>query len=430
MFLIMIFNFLSGFINIYAAGFISPTIQAALGFVEQLYFLIIIIINAINIGTIALISRAAGAGDHLRAVAVARQSLLFGGFSATVIMITGILFSRTIIAVAGFPPETRDIASFFFRVFAIMLLPNAVLIISNAIFQASGEVKKPLLTMAFVTIVHIALLSLFVFGFLSFPSLGYQGIAAATVLSITAGMAVNLILFSLTRWRAIYAFPPRTSLETMRRIAGLGWPVALLQVAWNAGSIILYNILGRLGDKSITALASITAGLRIEAIIYLPAFALNMAASVLIGQNLGAGNSGRAEETGWKIAKAGVVLMSSMAVIIFILAEPLARILTNDPHVHAETVRYLRFNMLSEPFMALSVVLGGCLQGAGDTRGAMWVIVRAMWLIRLPLAYLLAIVLGYGAPGVWGAMVISMCVQGLLMTARFRSGRWKTVVVD
>ena len=71
----------------------------------------------------------------------------------------------------------------------------------------------------------------------------------------------------------------------IKKVAVLGWPAAFLQIAWNAGSIVLYNILGRLGDTSITAIASLTNGFRIEAIIYLPAFALNMAASVLIGQN-------------------------------------------------------------------------------------------------------------------------------------------------
>jgi len=81
--------------------------------------------------------------------------------------------------------------------------------------------------------------------------------------------------------------------------------------------------------------------------------------------------------------------------------------------------------MISEPFMALSVVLGGALQGAGDTKGTMWVIIIAMWFIRLPLAYFLAVIMHYGATGVWVAMITSMAVQGLLMTWRFRTGHWK-----
>jgi Na+-driven multidrug efflux pump len=172
-----------------------------------------------------------------------------------------------------------------------------------------------------------------------------------------------------------------------------------------------------------------TNGFRIEAVIFLPAFALNMAASVLMGQNLGAANPDRAEELGWKIGKTAVALMSLMALVMFILAEQIASVFTSNPDVLAETVRYLRFNLVSEPFMALSVVLGGGLQGAGDTRGTMWVVVTAMWLIRLPLAYVLAIPLGYGATGVWVAMLISMVIQGAMMAARFRSGKWKNIRV-
>jgi Na+-driven multidrug efflux pump len=213
----------------------------------------------------------------------------------------------------------------------------------------------------------------------------------------------------------------------MRLIISLGWPAALLQIAWNAGSIILYNILGRLGEQSIIALASITNGLRIESIIFLPAFALNMTAAVLVGQNLGAGKPDHAAQLGWRISFAGAALFSLIAAVIFFMAEPCAALLSKDPLVVAETARYLKLNMLSEPFMALSMILGGGLQGAGDMRGSMMVIVVGMWFIRLPLAVVLGLLLGYGAPGVWMAMVISMIVQGMLMAVRFYRGKWKGI---
>ena len=80
--------------------------------------------------------------------------------------------------------------------------------------------------------------------------------------------------------------------------------------------------------------------------------------------------------------------------------------------------------------MVLSLVLGGGLQGAGDTRGSMWVIIIGMWLIRLPLAFFLALILAYGAIGVWVAMVISMTSQGLLMVRRYHKGSWKELQLD
>jgi putative MATE family efflux protein len=425
MLLIMIFDFFVGFTDVYVAGFISPEVQAAVGFVSLLYFFVIIIANAISIGTVALVSRAIGGGDFGRALEVARQSLLFGGMVAVLLSLAGLILYRQIVAAAGFPPEIRAIAETFLRIFAIALGANYLLLISNALFRASGDVKKPLVTMFFVMVANVIGDFGLVFGFWVIPPLGYPGIAIATAVSVVLGMVINLALLSRTRWRAIYQRAWGFLPGTIRQIVRLGWPAAMLQIAWNAGTIILYNILGRLGEASITALAAIANGLRIEAMIFLPAFALNMTASVLIGQNLGAGNPDRAERMGWRIAAVGIVVLSLMAVVVFFRAGDFAALVARDPAVLKETTRYLRYNMIGQPFIALSLSLGGSLQGAGDTRGTMWVIVIAMWLIRLPLAWILALSLGLGAAGVWTAMVVSMTCQGLLMARRFHGGRWK-----
>jgi len=430
MLLIMLFNFMVGFTDIYVAGLINPRVQAAIGFINQLYFLLIIVANAISIGTVALVSRNIGSGDIARARANAKQSLIFGSLVAVVLTVTGLAFHQEIIAAAGFPPEIREIGATFLQIFAFALGPSYLLIISNAVFRASGEVRKPLLTMFVFSAINIIGDFALVFGIPPFPKMGYPGIALSTAIAATIGMGINFIFLSSQRWKDLYRTSWTISMTAIKTIASLGWPAALLQIAWNAGSIVLYNILGRLGNASIMALAALTNGLRIEAIIFLPAFALNMAASVLVGQNLGAKNPERAEAVGWKIAWVGVALLSTMAVVIFINADYFASFLTKDPGVLAETARYLRITMFSEPFMALSLILGGGLQGAGDTRGSIWVIVIGMWVIRLPLAVLLALVLGYGAVGVWVAMISSMTVQGLLMARRFYRGQWKALKVE
>jgi MATE family multidrug resistance protein len=427
--LIMIFNFFVGFTDIYVAGLIGPTIQAAVGFVSQLYFLLIIIANAISIGTVALVSRSAGSGDLLGAFENAKQSLILGLVVAALLTIGGILFYREIVAFAGFPEEIRGISETFLRVFALSLGPNYLLIISNAVFRSAGEVKKPLFTMFLVSVLNMIGDFGLVFGIFPFPKIGFPGIALATAVSTAVGMGLNLVFLSSEQWKPVYARPWTIPLARIKTIVNLAWPAALLMIAWNAGSIVLYNILGRLGEASIVALAALTNGLRIEAIIFLPAFALNNAAAVLVGQNLGAQKPERASKVGWEIALAGVVFLSCVACVVFVWAEHFAALLAKDPAVLEETTHYLRINMFSEPFMAMSLALGGGLQGAGDVRGTMWVIIIGMWLIRLPLAFLFALLLGYGAIGVWAAMAVSMTVQGTLMALRFHRGKWKGLEV-
>ncbi|TAN42761.1 MAG: MATE family efflux transporter [Nitrospirae bacterium] len=427
---IMVFNFFVGLADVYVAGLISPETQAAVGFVSQIYFFIIILANAIGIGTLALVARETGAGDTAKALQTARQSLFFSLLIGSALTGLTLAFHREIIALAGFPGPVREIAEKFLRIFALSLGPNYVLIISNAVFRATGEVRKPLLTMFIVSLINIAGDFMLVFGSYPVPAMGYQGIAVATSLSVFIGLCVNLLFLTQGRWRRVFSDRGPLSPELIGKIVRIAWPAAVLQVAWGAGTIMLYNILGRLGDESIVAMASLTNGLRIEAVIYLPAFALNMAASVLVGQNLGSGDPVRAAAAGWRITGAGMLVISLMSVTVYIFAELFASGLTGNPEVIRETARYLRFNMLAEPFMAMSAVLGGGLQGAGDTKGTMWVIIVSMWLIRLPLAYALALSFGYGALGVWFAMVLSMTIQGCLMALRFYRGGWRSLAVD
>jgi len=425
MLLVMFFNFLVGLTDIYVAGFLGPDIQAVVGFVSELYFFIIIVANAISIGTVALLSRAVGAGNSEGAVSSARQSLLFGAICAIVLTAVGLIFHENLISLAGFTGKISEIAGEFFVVFALALVPNYIVILSNAIFRAGGEVKLTLAAMFCVSVINIALDFILVFGLFSFRGIGYRGIALATAIAMFAGMIICVMLFRKSRWENIFSGTWNISFDLIRRIFIVSWPMALLQVSWNAGNIILYNILSRIEEGSITAMAAFTSGLRIEAVIYLPVFALNMAGSVLTGQNLGAGSPERAERIGWKITFAGVTFVTLMSLPIFIWAGFVSAPVAKDPQVLDETVRYLRIMMLSEPLMALSLILGGCLQGAGDTKGTMLVIVSALWIIRLPLAYFLSVVAGYGALGVWLAMVISMYFQGIAMTIRFKQGRWK-----
>ena len=98
MLLIMIFNFFVGLTDVYVAGFISPGVQAVVGFVGQIFFLNIIIANAISIGTIALLSRSIGSGDFSSAVRIARQSLIFGILAASVTALNGLEVTPSIIS--------------------------------------------------------------------------------------------------------------------------------------------------------------------------------------------------------------------------------------------------------------------------------------------------------------------------------------------
>ena len=429
MLLIMLFNFIVGFTDIYVAGLLGSHIQAAVGFIEQLYFLMIIFANAISTGSVAIVSRAAGSGDMAEARQASSQSLGFGLILAIFFTCAGLLIPRLIVSAAGFPHEISQIAVVFLRIFAISLGFNYFLIISSAILRALGTPEKPLISMGLYAGLNVILDFAFVFGWGPFPSLGYAGIALATTVSVIAATAVNILFLVRLGWSSMFSSLMRLTRHYVLRLISVSWPMALVMIAWNAGTVVLYHILAHLPENHIQAMAAYANGLRIEAIIFLPAFAFNMAASVLVGQNLGAQKMDRAARFGWQIALVAAATLAGIAAPLYLFAPEVASILTADSLVLEETVSYLRYNLSVTPFMALSLSLGGGLQGAGDTRGVMLVIVFAMWLIRLPLAYLLGVHLGWGAQGIWLAMILSMTVQGTLMSIRFYLGKWKSIKI-
>jgi Na+-driven multidrug efflux pump len=145
----------------------------------------------------------------------------------------------------------------------------------------------------------------------------------------------------------------------------------------------------------------------------------------MVGQNVGAGLADRAARLAWRTAGVGALALGLLAAVIYGLAEVLSGLLTSDPLVFGETVRYLKINMLAEPFMAVSLALSGSFMGAGDARTPLYVISAAMWLVRLPLAWLLAFPLALGPTGIWLAMTLSMISQGGLMAWRFKAGNWR-----
>jgi Na+-driven multidrug efflux pump len=164
--------------------------------------------------------------------------------------------------------------------------------------------------------------------------------------------------------------------------------------------------------------------MRTEGLIFMPLMALSLSVSSIVGQNLGALRYDRAIEAGWKVTWIGVALMFVMGTVLFIFASQFANFMSQDPETIKFVTEYLRINACAEPFLALGMVLGGALQGAGDTRTPMVITLICHWMIRLPLAYLLALQLHMGPSGAWSAMAISVAIMGLLTAFWFRSKKW------
>jgi putative MATE family efflux protein len=422
MIFIMFFEFVIGLTDIYIAGEISKEIQAAYGFVIQLYFVFIIIANALTTGTVSVVSRLFTAGD--------RQTLGNTIYSATMTTITsgiffsiaGIVFSPVLITFINIPGELKSFAVPLGTIYAAGLLFHYIVINTNGILRACKQVRASLKTMFIVSTVNVALNFLLVFH----TSIGYRGIALSTAVSVVVGCVINLSYI-----RGLLSGVARFSKESVRSIIHIGWPFGLNQILWQSHSMAIYLILSTLPQNRVEILAAFAAGLRIESAIFLPAMAFHMANAVIAGNLLGENRKEDAFRAGVTTAVMGVVVVSFLTLAVILGAKWIVPALSNNPVVISECIRYLYISMLSEPFLAFWMILGGTLSGAGDTRGIMVIVASCTWFIRVPLCYLWIAICGFDVSAVWWTMSLSQFVTVIFIARRYKRKKWlETSITD
>ncbi len=430
MMMVMFFQFSIGITDVYVAGYMGTEVLAAVGYVGQLYFTLIILANGISVGTVSMVSQAYGAKSCQGVANVGSHSVVLGVAISGVLTILAQLYTADLVWLAGMPVAIQGIAEAFIRIFSLVLVPTYIMIISAGILRASGRIRIAMINSAVAATLNVLGDLVLGFGYGPIPALGFRGIAWSSATASTVGMALNLFWVShgpngLSWSRIIRPMGP-----CLKNLIKLGVPTALQQTAWNLGTLVVYFLVGRLAIGEITALAAMTAGLRIEALIFLPIFAFNMACAVLTGNRLGAGDIAGARSGAKAAALLCLTIIFIPALIIFIAAPHLSGLLSSDPAVMAEMTRYLRINMIGMPFMAIGITFAGALQGAGDTLGTMRIIFTGMWLIRIPLILFVIHIFRTGAHGIWWCMTFSIIIMCGLLVNRFRGAAWVMASVD
>jgi Na+-driven multidrug efflux pump len=118
--------------------------------------------------------------------------------------------------------------------------------------------------------------------------------------------------------------------------------------------------------------------------------------------------------------------MSSAGLFMFIFAPQLMRFFTRDLQVITLGARVLRIEAFAQPFFALSIVIGGILRGAGDTKWPFINSLIGMWIVRILPASILILAFNFGLEAAWSCMVADLVVRGLLNYYRYHKREWIT----
>jgi MATE family multidrug resistance protein len=302
--------------------------------------------------------------------------------------------------------------------------------VGGTLFRAARQVIAPLIVVMVSCVMNVLGDLCFGLGWLGFPEFGMAGIAWS-MFSANA-VAALMTLFFLRR-RGLIARRPFPPLRWVRRGAPYLFKVAVPACAssllWHAGYLTMFVITASLPDGA-SALAGLTAGMRIESLLYMPANAFMVTASILVGNALGAGDRAAAKRTGVALALLAAVSMSTLGACMWPFIGDLSQVFSPDAEVQRQIVNYLFFNVLVVPFTVSGMVLNGVMTGAGATVFSLIVNTSCIWLIRLPFGYGLSHLVYHDAYGVYMAMVISMTVQTTAMAWVFFRRDWASYALN
>ncbi len=418
---------LASLFDAWIAGRIGSSAQAAIGVGTQIMYLLIILTNALPMGTSALVSRFWGAGDKANALEAARHSIIFAFFFGTASVIFGLSICRPLLRFLGATPETEELAWQLLQFELLSNLPFCVLWITKAVFRAKGNARLPMAITFFtcaVTVCSELLLCIYPF------QLGMAGIGISWLVASFLSAAIILHLLKESDFgnalNLKYLMPKYWSLTWLKRLMNIGIPACIQDVVWVVCNFAILLILARTHDPT-AGQAAWAVGLRVEELLAsFPLYALARASGTIVGQNLGAQRPDRASLAGWQIAAASACWCLIVVICMFLFGRNIAGFMSNSPDVIADSVQYLQIIGLSLPFQAYAITLFGAMQGAGYTRWPMIAEVVCLLFVRLPLCFYLSIGLHLGSLGTWIGMSLSVVLVGLLAAWQFKMGAWKT----
>ena len=218
----------------------------------------------------------------------------------------------------------------------------------------------------------------------------------------------------------------RIDLNIIRRMVKIGVPASVMSIQRSLGYLVLAWLMVPFGTFAVAGHSLIQ---RIDTLIFLPTWAIGSSAGVLVGQNLGAQQVQRAVRSTWLASAVIAVVMIAVTAAILLWADGIVGIFNNEPGLMDIASTFLRIAAAGYLLMALTVVLQQVLSGAGDTMPAMLISLMMIWVVQLPLAYLMPRLTDFGVYGIRWALVIGVFAGAVAYIVYFHIGRWKRKMV-
>lgn len=417
-------------VDLYFVGHLENSSFAiqTVGLTESVLTIIYSLAIGISMAATAVVARRIGEKDPKAAGKAAMQAILVAVVINLIITIFGVYFGTDILLLMGASPEAAEHGTPFIQIMMGSSIVITLLFLINGIFRGAGNAAIAMKSLWIANISNIILCPIFINGLGPIPAFGLTGAAIATTIGRSIGVAYQLYhLFNGKNLLKITLSCMKPNRELIQNIVKIASPAVLQFVIASCSWIFLAQLVATTGGDN--GSAGYQTAMRLMMFFLLPAWGMSNAAATLVGQNLGAKEVRRAEDSVLKTAKYNVIYMGLVMLISLIGAEFLVAFFTEDLEVRAYAVRAVRIIALGYVFYGIGMVLINAFNGAGDTWTPTKVNLVGFWFFQIPLAYFLAKTLKMGPEGVFIAIPVAETSITIASYILFKRGKWKEVKV-
>ena len=361
----MVFQTLYYLVDLYFVAGLGDTALAGVGFAGNVSMVIIALTQMLGVGTVALVSHAAGRKDRPEANLIFNQSVLLSAILGVTTLIAGYgLTGMYVHALAADEAAAAAGASYLYWYLPGLALQFALVAMGSAL-RGTGIVKPTMVVQVLTVILNTVFAPILIAGWGTHHPFGVAGAGLATTLAI--GIGVVFLWFYFARLEHFVALDPRQwtpQFATWKRMLNIGLPAGGEMLMIFVVVAVAYWAIRGFGPA---AQAGFGVGSRLMQAIFLPAMAIAFAAAPVAGQNFGAGHMGRVKETFRAAAWMSSIVMALLTLLCLWKADLLVRLFTSDPAVVAVGAPYLR--ILSWNFVAtgLAFTCSSMFQALGNS---------------------------------------------------------------
>jgi len=408
--------------------FIGSEALAAVGFANQIIFMLIFIFSSFNTGSTAMISRSYGEKDYEKLKKTAGQTVFINSIIGIIITILSLIFDKQIFSIYDMSPEVLELTLSYFNIIVYGVLFMFLSFSYAAILRGAGDTVTPMIITAIANVLNIIGNYVLIKGIGPFPTLGIEGAAWSTTISrLIATLMYTYILFIKNGRLKISIKDLKITKKIIKPLWNLSYPGAIEQALMQISFVVAGVVVSLLDTNSEAAFRIL---INIESISFMPAVGLSIAAATLVGKALGEKDIKKASEIGYASTALGVIWGVIMGIIFLAFPKQLLKVFTPKMDIILLSISAMYVAGFNQPFLNFMIVMSGALRGAGDTRAVMIITSLRLWILFIPITYISIIKFNHGVAGVWYGEIISFFIFCIIIFLRFKSKKWAEIDIS